>query len=539
MDTVKTIILRFRDLVTSSGQTIIEHNDIIKKKGFVWWGWWQKPFEQVPFEVFTALHKKIENEGSIEIVLFDTGELKLFKAACDKIEWSNKREKLKSPDSDSTPNYYRDQEYLAWFRFRSIDVKPLSDTELSKFAYIDVPAFFSSPEIDYSSFNNKVVASNLELKQQDRTIWFVRDSRPSDLNHEIRIANPKYIVPSDFPKDFRATAKNRLIWVSDLHFGHTHGFIQDVPVQNQNKSLGVAIENACSNLKKTEIAGVIASGDISSHGKEEGYKNAYDNFFAPLCSLMTANDFYNWIICPGNHDFGFADSKLEEGKDVPAPTSESTKFYSDFYNRLFKLYPNKYFCSGRRWLLGNAYPVEIIALNSVNLQQVGGAFQGHGYVGHEQLDFAKSQYNWQATNKVKPIRIAVLHHHMMPITYTESTQAGSRYSISLDAEALTRWMLENDVKLVLHGHMHQPSIATIKRPINITSTDRDPKQWPELTICSLGSSGVRAEEFGEIRSNMFGIISFEDQCIRIEVYTVHPQVPTKSNNLIFEACLPI
>ncbi len=39
---MESILLRFRDLVAD---TIAEHNYIIKKKGFVWWGWWKKEDE--------------------------------------------------------------------------------------------------------------------------------------------------------------------------------------------------------------------------------------------------------------------------------------------------------------------------------------------------------------------------------------------------------------------------------------------------------------------------------------------------------------
>ena len=36
----KTVILRFRDLVTENNVTIDRHKDMIDKKGYVWWGWW-------------------------------------------------------------------------------------------------------------------------------------------------------------------------------------------------------------------------------------------------------------------------------------------------------------------------------------------------------------------------------------------------------------------------------------------------------------------------------------------------------------------
>ena len=51
----KTVILRFRDLVTENNVTIARHKDMIDKKGYVWWGWWNKGNEKLPFEEFCVL----------------------------------------------------------------------------------------------------------------------------------------------------------------------------------------------------------------------------------------------------------------------------------------------------------------------------------------------------------------------------------------------------------------------------------------------------------------------------------------------------
>ena len=42
----QTIILRFRDLVTETGETILAHDSIIKEKQAVWWAWWNKGNEK-------------------------------------------------------------------------------------------------------------------------------------------------------------------------------------------------------------------------------------------------------------------------------------------------------------------------------------------------------------------------------------------------------------------------------------------------------------------------------------------------------------
>lgn len=55
-----SIILRFRDLSTPAGTTTIaEHRDIIAKKGYVWWGWWNKQGEIVPESAFREILNEI------------------------------------------------------------------------------------------------------------------------------------------------------------------------------------------------------------------------------------------------------------------------------------------------------------------------------------------------------------------------------------------------------------------------------------------------------------------------------------------------
>jgi 3',5'-cyclic AMP phosphodiesterase CpdA len=542
MKQVKTLLLRFRDLVTSPGDTIAKHAAIAEEKGKVWWGWWSKQNEQVPLETFAQLLTQNRSAG-FDIYLIDTGRLLIYKAHCTDIKYDNAKEKIQTPDVSLTPEYYKDSTYTAWFSLSNIEIEPIDSHVLNDFTYIHIETFFVDPSIvNYGLFENKIVSSILELKLQDRSIWFVREARPEDLNHEIQLAGYNKLQPTHFTKKFKNTTHRRILWFTDIHFGSTHGFLQSPTPQNQERSLWLAVKDVCEKARINDIAGVIVSGDITTHAKQEGFDNAYNLFFSPLCSDWTENDFYNWIICPGNHDLGFSTVPLVKGEEITQPRAVNTTGYSQFYTKLFNIQPNKFFCSGRRFLLGNTYPIEIIALNSVNLQQTKDDFQGIGYVGHEQLEFVEQQYNWSANNdkNKKPIRIVVLHHHLLPVTYTESTKANSNYSLTLDAESITRWLLQNGVTLVLHGHMHQPSISNIQRPITIEKTKEDPSLWPHIVICSLGSSGVKQELLGEISKNMFGVITFDNDEIQLEFYDVKSNIrPTQDVSPIYKVCLPI
>ncbi len=101
-----TVILRFRDLVTEKDATIGRHKEIIKNKNYVWWGWWNKGNERVPYDEFSVMRGRIDE--TLDLYLIDSGQRKLYKAQCCGIKYSDD-EKMKSPEIDHTPDYYNKQ----------------------------------------------------------------------------------------------------------------------------------------------------------------------------------------------------------------------------------------------------------------------------------------------------------------------------------------------------------------------------------------------------------------------------------------------
>ena len=64
-------------------------------------------------------------------------------------------------------------------------------------------------------------------------------------------------------------------------------------------------------------------------------------------------------------------------------------------------------------------------------------------------------------------KIAMLHHHLTSINEAEDAYLDSKYSVTLDAERLLRWVVKHKVDYILHGHMHRSSCITIKNTISI------------------------------------------------------------------------
>ena len=146
-------------------------------------------------------------------------------------------------------------------------------------------------------------------------------------------------------------------------------------------------------------------------------------------------------------------------------------------------------------------------------------FQGHGFLGWQQFDDAAAQMGWKKNVEPLTFRIVVLHHHLLPVTFREIPEAGRHYSVILDAEALSRWIVEYRVRLVLHGHMHQPFQVRVSKPIDI---DNPEKEWFEYYVLGMGSTGAAQKHLGEIGQNTIGVLKFEKHKVQVIYYEIYP-----------------
>ena len=201
---VETIVLRFRDLVTEENETIKRHSEIIHSKGFVWWAWWKKGAEVTPIAEFSLLASRAK-ESPISIYLLDSGQEKLYKAICEDIESTEKTAK-NSPDSNYTPEYYKDKLYYAWFKFSSIE--ECNESELTNYSYLDSDSLFKDKETDYSLFFNKKVFNTAELIQQNRTVWFLRRFEKDDKENEIILLNANIVQPCIYSQRYYELSGN-------------------------------------------------------------------------------------------------------------------------------------------------------------------------------------------------------------------------------------------------------------------------------------------------------------------------------------------
>ncbi len=513
---VETVILRFRDLVTQPGGTVKNHLDEISDHSYVWWGWWNKGGEKVPTEVFNELNSKAK-QSALTIFLFDSGRKRVFRANCSEILWQHDLAEFKSPEPKATPAYYRRKQYSAWFKFTSIE--EVDASVLTDWTYQRVDEFFKTNQSRYKPFYGKRVYSPDELQQQDRTIWFVRRFRKGDRSNEISLLDAFTFHPFDFPTEFTVSPNRHVLWLSDLHFSvdEHHGF----PLQSTaaKHALWHAVESTLKKFKMDNLAAVLLSGDLTWKGDRKEFQHA-NEFIGELSTKLRLKN-YDYLICPGNHDIVFSAQPWVDGQEVTEAPEEASAPYRELYETLFYIAPNEFMASGRRLICGRSIAVEIAALNSQILDQKKNMFQGHGFVGQNQLEFVASRMGWnEPQGGGFPLRVVMLHHHLLPVNFREIPEAGANYSVALDAEAVIRWIVEHRVKIVVHGHRHQPFYAKITRP-----TTPGAKDEHEFWILGLGSSGVAQKHLGEIAKNTMGVLTFSATAIEFRVFTIDPVNP--------------
>jgi hypothetical protein len=517
-DSPETLILRFRDLV---GSTVAEHNAISAKAGKVWWGWWRKRGgETVPFAVFADMIQRIRGTGPLRIFLMDSGEKQVYEAACHDIRYDPGGAETPSPDAARTPAYYGHRSYPAWFELGPIAAAPAD--ALRKLTYCRVEGFLAE-ESRYAEFHGKQVYSPEELVPQNRTIWFVRAYRATDSTHYVQLLDANRVNPSDFPARPLVTERSRFLWISDVHFsfdGH-HGFALPGDKDDLRLDLWSALEQA---TRPFELAGALVSGDLTWKAAEKEY-GAFRSFIASLLGKAGWENNYFLTICPGNHDLGFYKDPKSKGQIPKKVDAVFREQYEEIYRSLYYLKPNEFLCSGRRYVLMNGIPVEVVALNSNYLQQIEGGFQGHGYVGEAQLKHAAQGMRWEASKAPanRAFRILMLHHHLIPVTYREDTKIGTHGSIAFDANAVLEWAARHDVRLILHGHHHQPFCARVTIPVREgRHPDGQIERWHDMMIVALGSTGVEIAHTGEVKKNVFGLLDFDPDGLTVSVRPVSP-----------------
>lgn len=521
---VQTLILRFRDLSTSAGETISFHKAKIVEHSYAWWGWWHKAGETVPSETFQALMHAIDTNGHLDISLFDSGTHTLYPAKISDIHWDQRFREIDPPEHAATPDYYAGRRYKAWFKLTEIGDGIKDDRILQQWSYVDVAELFETKKSIFKDFDGKQVSSFEELRHQERTIYFIRPYAPGDEVREILLYDTGRVKPSNFPSNIIEGHSPRLLWLSDLHFSDDHHAFPLEEGAQTGSRLAEAIRRDLEAQHFQRVGGIIITGDLTwraSEGEFSLVRSFLDDIMS--WSTLTPNQI---ILCPGNHDIAFSTEPWEKGKVIEEVLDGSRLNFEVFYSDLFSVVPNSYLASGRRLLLARSFVVEIAGLNSSYLRQTRNVFQGQGYIGEGQRDLVETELGWRENDEGEdhPFRIVLLHHHLVPIIPQDLAVYEQQSSVVYDAGAVCNWVVKHRINLVLHGHMHHTKVVKEARSVGLVDGNQ---RWHEFVIASLGSTGVDLEHNQLDRRNVYGLLEFSKESVRLRVREIHPRDPDR------------
>ncbi len=166
-----TIMLRFRDLVTPPGETLLQHRTLIDRHGYVWWGWWKRPYEEVPTQLFNRLHDVMPKK----ILLLDTGgansTFHLYPAWLTDIAQTPTGSAIPPPEPECTPTYYNNNWLHVWFKLGDISVQRMpADVQIT---IEELPTWPSSISRDIDGYIGVKMKDQVLLRQIDVTLWVV------------------------------------------------------------------------------------------------------------------------------------------------------------------------------------------------------------------------------------------------------------------------------------------------------------------------------------------------------------------------------
>jgi 3',5'-cyclic AMP phosphodiesterase CpdA len=469
---IETVCLRFRDI--TGNDTIAEHSHLIQAKGHCWWGWWRKSTELHWYDELTEINSRLET-GPLDVGLFDRSEpSRFFRAVATDCRWARDAT-IPTPEPENTPEYYRVASVAAWFRLTKIE--PLSKVQFE--------LQFGPLPLGHLTF--------FPVRTGDRQLTLVD-------------TNVVPIIETSMRGD-------TIMHLSDLHCGADFRFKPSlVPATD----LADLLLNDVKRLGRDEgikVGLIVVSGDLTTRADPhpltvndpKGYGPAALTILKRLTDGLGLTE-TEVVIVPGNHDIPLRDF---------SPTDYSHEngfktFLSYFYGRRIAEFMQFFRC--RR---ADDSLVEILTINSAKLRDT--ALKNFGYVRWAPYDDFLKQIGPSAP---KALRVAVLHHHLVPAPRQESPDPAhpeAGMSVTIDTGSVIQGLQSNGFQLALHGHQHVPALTKVARGRRYNGPNVTGLDTP-LHIVSGGSAGAIQQRLNtEISDNSYSLLTLKRDGIAVRV----------------------
>jgi hypothetical protein len=471
-----TAVLRFSDYEVS---TILEHQKVLQREGAVWWGWWRKHSEDPQLEPLAEVKSAVPNV----VGLVNRQSPSYYAARCREVVFLEDGTRVASPQPARTPHYYAEVACSAWFLLEGIE------------------------ELDQASWENRFGG----MPVGEQTFFLVPMFDP---------VAAKQVLHGTLEEPVRIECPGPgILHLSDLHFGDSFAFpLTEIDAPIRKHSLVPHITRGLQRRGCPQVGLVVISGDLTTMSQAPGFYEA-QMFIERLLEALGLS-IEHLVIVPGNHD-------------IILDREHPTRTYSadmPFRNMLSALYGRRVANLDRlQWFaLPGGPDVFFLALNSVRPPRKPD-FKEYGYVGSDYYEPLLEQLNRmrehaQVKGGLRPVSIAVLHHHLLPTGLVEDPEVERPVSLTLDAGQLVEDLLVAQVDVALHGHQHVPFVGSTARVYQAATNSWRVPLAP-LWVIGCGSSGASAASlWNEMRNNALGIYSFEGATLRIRMLQYAPGV---------------
>jgi predicted phosphodiesterase len=477
---MKTAIFRFSN---QDGPVVQLHQEFLTgpADNYVWWGWWKKEHEPRRDSALSRLQALVRRNGELQVALINRKDDEYYRARIDDVRYLTGGARSHAPD-DRCPELYRDREpgCPAWLRVRSID--PISADEFLRI-FGEVPT-------------------------GDPTLYEVRESDGTLVAYPL----PTWDMHSqNAPGD-------TLLHLSDVHFGSYHGYQQHARRSGDSLSESRLVDRILEavDLSGANVGVVVLSGDLVSKGNTEDFFLAEDFLDELLRALGLTKK--HLVVVPGNHDF-----KTLQAIDV-MPTMD----YS--HERPFRTFLRSYLNWRetdlerlQHFKLSNNEHVVFGALNSARLRGV--ETKEYGYVGRhryaEMFDYMNQSLERSGESAR---RIAVLHHHVLPVQELEVPRDGIPISLTVDAAELFGELQQRGFDAIMHGHQHRPFYFRGHRAVFRTPTELE---FPSRSVAVIGNgaSGAGGDALvPDFPFNCVGLHRVDPEHLQVSWYYYGPTV---------------
>jgi 3',5'-cyclic AMP phosphodiesterase CpdA len=314
-----------------------------------------------------------------------------------------------------------------------------------------------------------------------------------------------------------------LLHLSDLHMESIQPELRDSIVEGkkEHKLATKIVTDIKSNFSQDPPLAVIISGDLTLEAKHGEFDNA-KSFLISLSRMFDQPKLTDFLfLVPGNHDISWGEQYNEYSKE------NFNTFYKSLYDNGSNVDVTYHDGVFKKILIDHG--IVFYGLNSAC--QESWNHPGVGYIDDFQTSFLEKDIQENRDEYSGLLKIAVLHHHLLPVcNYEFNDKPKETYSILTNADAVLQKLAHLNFSLVLHGHRHHYNHAIVKK---YSKSPTETNQIRSNPIAVIGGGSLRRES--ERANTMYNIISILDKKppsyyfsmqTRISNYAKGPYYPT-------------